>query len=81
MSGFFFNSNLSFPRRRESRDIFRKKLDARLRGHDGRNSPIIKLIFYNYYKFPSRISCMSVGVKAQRFRVPWFKGSKLKRVL
>jgi hypothetical protein len=29
---------LSFPRRRESRNVLLKKLDARLRGHDGQNS-------------------------------------------
>jgi hypothetical protein len=27
---------LSFPRRRESRNVLLKKLDARLRGHDGK---------------------------------------------
>jgi len=31
-------SSLSFPRKRESRNVSRKKLDARLRGHDGLNS-------------------------------------------
>jgi hypothetical protein len=31
--------SLSFPRRRESRNVLLKKLDARLRGHDEKNSP------------------------------------------
>jgi len=39
-SGSFFFSSLSFPRRRESRNTLRKKLDARLRGHDGKNPHI-----------------------------------------
>jgi hypothetical protein len=38
-SGSSLISSLSFPRRRESRNVLRKKLDARLRGHDGKNSP------------------------------------------
>jgi hypothetical protein len=34
---------LSFPRRRESRNVLLKKLDARLRGHDGKNSSTAQL--------------------------------------
>ena len=45
--GSFSISSLSFPRRRESRNVFifgspparGQGLDARLRGHDGKNSP------------------------------------------
>jgi hypothetical protein len=39
----FFIQSLSFPRRRESRNVLLKKLDARLRGHDGKNSPTPQL--------------------------------------
>jgi len=35
----FFIQSVSFPRKRESRNALLKKLDARLRGHDGKNSP------------------------------------------
>jgi hypothetical protein len=41
--GGFFIQSLSFPRRRESRNVLLKKLDARLRGHDGKNSPTAQL--------------------------------------
>jgi hypothetical protein len=34
----FFIPALSCPRRREFRNILLKNLDARLRGHDGKNS-------------------------------------------
>ena len=34
----------SFPRRRESRDMSTESLDARLRGHDSRNSPTPQLV-------------------------------------
>jgi hypothetical protein len=41
--GEFFIQSLSFPRKRESRNVLLKKLDARLRGHDGKNSPTAQL--------------------------------------
>jgi hypothetical protein len=43
-SGSFSIPSLSFPRRRESRNVLLKKLDARLRGHDGKNSPTAHLV-------------------------------------
>jgi len=43
-SGSFLIQSLSFPRRRESRNVLLKKLDARLRGHGGKNSPTAQLI-------------------------------------
>jgi hypothetical protein len=41
--GSFFFSSLSFPRMRESRNTLRKKLDARLRGNDGKNFLTLQL--------------------------------------
>jgi len=41
--GEFFIQSLSFPRRRESRNVLLKKLDARLRGNDGKNSPTAQI--------------------------------------
>jgi hypothetical protein len=40
----FFNQSLSFPRKRESRSVLLKTLDARLRGHDGKNSPTAQIV-------------------------------------
>jgi hypothetical protein len=40
----FFIQSLSFPRRRESRSVLLKTLDARLRGHDGINSPTAQIV-------------------------------------
>jgi hypothetical protein len=39
----FFIQSLSCPRRRASRNVLLKKLDARLRGHDGKNSPTAQI--------------------------------------
>jgi hypothetical protein len=46
--GSFSIPSLSFPRRRESRNVLLKKLDARLRGHDGKNSPTPQLFVICY---------------------------------
>ena len=45
MSGSSLIQSPSFPRRRESRNALLKKLDARLRGHDGKHPdpPFIEL--------------------------------------
>jgi hypothetical protein len=42
-SGSFLIPSLSFLRRRESRNVLLTKLDARLRGHDGKNTPTPQL--------------------------------------
>jgi hypothetical protein len=39
----FLIQSLSFPRKRESRNVLLKKLDARLRGHDGQTAPTFEL--------------------------------------
>jgi hypothetical protein len=42
--GDFFIQSLSFPRKRESRSVLLKTLDARLRGHDGKNFPTAQIV-------------------------------------
>jgi hypothetical protein len=43
---------LSFSRRRESRNVLLKKLDARLRGHDAKNSPTAQLTMKKNWNCP-----------------------------
>jgi hypothetical protein len=52
---------VSFTRRRESRNALLKKLDARLRGNDGKNSPTAHLVgLSDVVYFPARINTPSV---------------------
>jgi hypothetical protein len=65
----------SFLRRQESRNVLLKKLDARFRGHDCKNTPTCQIT--SLPKYPNRASFTQQSGQNQIFLLPTGNGAML----